>query len=260
MQTKREDGPGGRSNPDIGKALRTARAMAVTVGGPVTLVVASALAPAAALGRWPSGIERPLPRRAAWAATGLALALPAIYARSVRPWLLSWGSTPSERARVYPGDDPAGPLPGIRATRAVTVNAPPERVWPWVAQIGQQRGGFYSYDWLENLAGCQIRSADRIHPEWQDVKPGDPIGMTPDFGTEVEAVQPGHALVIKNWGAYIVEPAGDSRTRLIARAHVDPGLPSLAYALTIEVPHAVMERRMLLGIKERAERAATAAA
>jgi hypothetical protein len=256
MKTNRDAGQAGGSTPDIGKALRVARAMVVTGGGPVALALASALAPAAAFRRWPSRLERPLPRRAAWAATGAALALPAIYLRTLRPWLLTWGSTPSERARVYPGDDPAGPLPAIRATRAVTVNAPPERVWPWLAQIGQQRGGFYSYDWLENLAGCQIHSADRIHPEWQDVQPGDPIGMTPDFGTEVESVQPGHALVIKDWGAYIVEPAGDGRSRLIARAHVDPGLPSLAYALTIEVPHAVMERRMLLGIKQRAEAAA----
>jgi hypothetical protein len=250
--------PGDQPSPtrlDLRKGLRIARAMTVTSGGPVTLALASALAPAALLGRWPSRLERPLARRAAWAATGAALTLPGLYLTVVRPWLMTWGSTASERARTYPGDDPAGPEPALRITRAVTVEAPPEKVWPWVAQIGQQRGGFYSYDWLENLAGCQIHSADRIHPEWQDVHRGDPIGMAPDFGTEVESVDPGRALVVKNWGAYVVEPAGAGRSRLVARAHVDPGLPSMAYALAIEVPHAIMERRMLLGIKQRAERA-----
>ena len=247
-----------RGRPDLRKGLRIARAMAVTSGGPLALAAASAVAPVAALRRWPSRLEAPLARRAAWAATGAALVLTPLYLSVVRPWLMTWGSTASERARTYPGDDPAGPEPALRITRAVTVDAPPEKVWPWVAQIGQERGGFYSYDWLENLAGCQIHSADRVHPEWQDVRPGDPIGMTPDFGTEVEAVAPGHALVVKDWGAYVVEPAGEGRSRLIARAHVEPGLPSLVYALTIEVPHAVMERRMLLGIKQRAEAATSA--
>jgi hypothetical protein len=255
QQAQPEGSRPARPRKDLLKGLRIARAMTVTSGGPVALALASALAPVAALGRWPSRLERPLARRAAWTATGMALALPAVYLSLVRPWLMTWGSTASERARIYPGDDPTGPEPALRITRAVTVDAPPEKVWPWVAQIGQQRGGFYSYDWLENLAGCQIHSAERIHPEWQDVHPGDPIGMAPDFGTEVEAVEPGHALVVKNWGAYVVEPAGEGRSRLVARAHVEPGLPSLAYALAIEVPHAVMERRMLLGIKQRAERA-----
>jgi hypothetical protein len=231
--------------------------MAVTSGGPLALAAAGALAPVAALGRWPSRLEAPPARRAAWVATGAALVLTPLYLSVVRPWLMTWGSTASERARTYPGDDPAGPEPGLRTTRAVSVDAPADKVWPWLAQIGQQRGGFYSYDWLENLAGCQIHSADRVHAEWQDVHPGTPIGMTPDFGTEVEAVDPGRALVIKNWGTYVVEPAGDGRSRLIARSHVDSGLPSIAYALSMELPHAVMERRMLLGIKERAE-AATA--
>jgi hypothetical protein len=246
-----------RRRPDVGKGLRIARAMVVTSGGPLTLAAASAVAPMAAGRRWPSRLEAPRARRAAWVATGVALVLPPLYMAVVRPWLMTWGSTASERERVYPGDDPAGPEPALRTTRAVSVDAPADQVWPWVAQIGQQRGGFYSYDWLENLAGCRIHSADRVHPEWQDVHAGTPIGMTPDFGTEVEAVDPGRALVIKNWGTYVVEPAGEGRSRLIARSHVDAGLPSVAYALAMEVPHAVMERRMLLGIKERAE--ATAA-
>lgn len=250
--------PGER--PGLRRTLRIVRAATVSVGGPPVLAAASAVAPVAALRRWPSRVGSPAGQRAAWGLTGAFLAFPLAYSALVRPWLLSWGSTASERAAWYPGDDPAGPKPGIRITRAVTVEAPPEEVWPWVAQIGQERGGFYTYDWLENLAGCQIHSADRVHPEWQDVRPGTPIGMTPDFGTEVEAVVPGRAVVVKNWGSYVVEAAGEERSRLIARGTFPRGVPSLLYALTVELPHAIMERRMLLGIKQRAEAARAAGA
>jgi hypothetical protein len=239
----------------IRKALHIFRAVTVSIGGPPVLAAACAVAPVAAVRRWPSRAASPLGRGAAWGSTGFLLALPVVYGAVVRPWLQNWGSTASERAAWYPGDDPAGPRPGIKITRAVTIEAPAEEVWPWVAQIGQDRGGFYTYDWLENLAGCQIHSADRVHPEWQDVQVGTPIGMAPDFGTEVEAVVPGRALVVRNWGSYVVDPAGVGRSRLIARATTPRGLPSLFYGLVIELPHAVMERRMLLGIKQRAEAA-----
>lgn len=238
----------------IRKALRIGRSITVSIGGPPTVAAASALAPVAALRRWPSRAASPLGRRAAWGATGFFLALPVVYGGVVRPWLQNWGSTASERAAWYPGDDPAGPPPGIKITRAVTVEAPADQVWPWVAQMGQARAGFYTYDWLENLAGCQIHSADRVHPEWQEVHVGTPIGMAPDFGTDVAAVVPGRALVVRNWGTYLVEPAGEHRSRLIARATVPRGLPTLFYALTLEFPHAVMERGVLLGIKRRVER------
>jgi hypothetical protein len=242
------------------KVLRITRATTVSTGGPPIVAAACAVAPVAALRRWPSRAASGAGRRTAWGATGFFLALPVVYGAIVRPWLQNWGSTASERASFYPGDDPAGPKPGIRITRAVTVEAPPEEVWPWIAQIGQARGGFYTYDWLENLAGCRIHSADRVHPEWQDVHVGTPIGMAPDFGTDVEAVVPGRALVVRNWGSYVIEPAGDHRSRLIARATHPRGLPSLFYALVVELPHAVMERRMLLGIKQRAEAATTTVA
>jgi len=235
--------------------LRVARSAAVTSGGPALLAVASAAAPVVAARRIPSRIEAPLARRVAWTATAASLAFPAVYALGLRPWLQRWGSTAEERASRYPGDETSGPRPLSRSTRAVTVNAPAEHVWRWIAQIGQERGGFYSYDVLENLAGCHLHSADRIHPEWQQVKAGDPIGMTPELSTEVEAVEPGHALVIKNWGSYVVEPIDSQHCRVIARSHVDRGAAALAYFLLIELPHGIMERRMLLGIKERAESA-----
>jgi len=77
----------------------------------------------------------------------------------------SWRATPAETKRALPGDELV-PEPRIQITHAVTIAAPVERVWPWLAQIGQDRGGFYSYEWLENLAGCEMRNADRVHPEW----------------------------------------------------------------------------------------------
>ena len=255
QQREHRHAPSAARLPGLRKVLRITRSIAVSIGGPPVLAAASAVAPVAAVRRWPSRAASPTGRRAAWGATGFFLALPVVYGGVVRPWLQHWGSTASERAAWYPGDDPAGPRPGIKVTRAVTIEAPAEQVWPWVAQMGQARGGFYTYDWLENLAGCQIHSADRVHPEWQDVHVGTPIGMAPDFGTDVAAVVPGRALVVRNWGTYLVEPAGAHRSRLIARATVPRGLPSLFYALVVEFPHAVMERGVLLGIKRRAEAA-----
>lgn len=259
QQSEQTHAPSAGRLPGVRKALRVSRSIAVSVGGPPVLAVASAVAPMAVLRRWPSRAASPMGRTVAWGATGFFLALPVVYGGVVRPWLQNWGSTASERAAWYPGDDPAGPKPGIKITRAVTIEAPADEVWPWLAQIGQARGGFYTYDWLENLAGCQIHSADRVHPEWQEVHVGTPIGMAPDFGTDLEAVEPGHALVVRNWGSYVIEPAGEQRSRLIARATTPKGLPSFFYALVVELPHAVMERRMLLGIKQRAEAARRAA-
>ena len=97
---------------------------------------------------------------------GLGVALTAGYLLAGRPWLRRWGATDHELTRVLPGDSLA-PNPAIQSTWSVTINAPAAAVWPWIAQLGQDRGGFYSYAWLENLAGCHLRNADRIHPEWQ---------------------------------------------------------------------------------------------
>jgi len=233
--------------------LQLARAVTVVSGGPVLLALASATAPVAAARRWPSRLRGRTSRRTAWAATVAALALPWVYAGVVRPWLQNWGSTEGERDRRYPGDGDERPL--STSTRAVTVRAPAEAVWPWLVQIGQDKGGFYSYDWLENLAGCHLRTATRVHPEWQHAEPGDPLVLFPGVATKLTEVDAPHALVIEGWGAYVVEPDWDGGCRLVARSHVDREPRALAYYLGIELPHAVMERRMLLGIKEHAERA-----
>jgi hypothetical protein len=233
--------------------LSLVRALAVVSGGPALLAGWAALAPVAAVRRWPDRARGGTARRTAWAATAAGLALPWAYAGLVRPWLQHWGATDGERTRHYPSDPGTTPL--STSTRAVTVRAPAEEVWPWLVQIGQDRGGFYSYDWLENLAGCRLHTADRLHPEWQHVRPGDPLTLFPGVATRFAEVDPPHALVIEGWGAYVIEPDWDGGCRLVARSHVDRGPAALAYYLFLELPHALMERRMLLGIKEHAEAA-----
>jgi hypothetical protein len=126
-------------------------------------------------------------------------------------------------------------------------------VWPWLAQVGQDRAGFYSYEWLENLAGCEMRNADRIHPEWQHRKPGEIVHLHPAGGLTVTVFEPHRALGLEGWGTFVLEPAGTGRTRLIARGGVPRGVGAVAYGLLMEIPHFLMERRMLLGLKARVE-------
>jgi len=184
----------------------------------------------------------------------LGVAVPAAYLFGVRPWMRCWGATTEERKRPLPGDELV-PDPAIDLTWSVTVDAPPEEVWPWLAQIGQDRGGFYSYAWLENLAGCRLRNADRVHPEWQYREVGERVMLHPAIGLELAYVQPNRALVLDGWGSFVLEPIDDDRTRLISRSRVPRGWTAVSYALFLEIPHFVMQRKMLLGIRERAEAA-----
>ena len=239
------------SAPPAPSPQQVARTLGVVGGGPVLLDALELLGPLSAVGRWPRHVPAGRGRRAAWALTAAGLAALAIDHGVVRPSLRRLGSTPGERNRRMPGDSDVPPL--FTTTRAITVHAPAEEVWRWLVQIGQDRGGFYSYDWLENLAGCQLRSTDSIHEEWQDRHAGDDLFMGPGFGTKLAEVDPPHALVIENWGAYVVEPVEQDVCRLIARSRADRSVGGLAYVLFIELPHAIMEIKMLHGIKERAE-------
>ena len=114
----------------------------------------------------------------------------------VRPWYLRWGASGEELARPLPGDELVSRA-DLVATRAITITRHAQQVWPWIAQMGQGRGGLYSYDALENLVGCDMHSADRVVPEWQDVAPGDAFRLHPDVALEVAAVEPDRALVIR---------------------------------------------------------------
>jgi Polyketide cyclase / dehydrase and lipid transport len=186
-----------------------------------------------------------------------------------RRWQLRWGATAQELAGPLPGDELIAP-PDLAATRALTIRAPAERVWPWIAQLGQARGGFYSYDFLENLVGCNIHSADRVVPEWQAIKAGDEVRLHPDVALEVAAVDPGRSLVLRGgvpagdapppfdftW-AFALQPGPDGTTRLIVRERYAYTRPWARFMVEpVEVIDFVMTQKMLRGIRSRAEQAA----
>jgi hypothetical protein len=240
---------GAATRDEAGTALDAARAFAVAFGGSVVAVTGAAAAVA--------GVVRALARgrRPPWWASLGALATIG-YAAGVVPWVRSWGATGDERSGALPGDE-LEPDPAFSTTRAVSVAAPPSEVWPWLAQIGQDRGGFYSYEWLENLAGCRLRNAHAIHQEWQHRRVGDTVMLHPAKGLPVSVFEPGRAFGIEGWGVYALEPAeGGRSTRLLARSRIGRAVPAVFYTVLVEFPHFVMERKMLLGIKSRAERAA----
>ena len=226
--------------------LGALRGFAVMIGGSLALAGASLAGLRATVRALRDG------RRPSKASTASVLAT-GLYALKVRPWMLRWGATRAESEATLPGDEFA-PRPGVGPARAVTIDAPVEAVWPWLAQIGQDRGGFYSYEWLENLAGCRMRNAERIHPEWHSREIGEKVMLHPALGLKVARFDPGRALVLDGWGALVIEPLDTGRARLLARGHAPRGRLAEAYGLLIEIPHFVMERKMLLGIKERAER------
>ena len=190
------------------------------------------------------------------------LALAVLYWFPIRRWMGRWGTTPSDLTRVMAGD---GLIvdPTYSGTMAVIVNAPPEHIWPWLVQMGYQRGGLYSYDWLDRLFGYLDRpSATRILPEFQHLAVGDeiPLGRGPSW--PVAAVEPCRALVLdmRNMGGidwvwqFGLYPVDEKRTRLVSRSRVR-ARTVWAWLLTsaIEPAGFVMTRRMLLGLKQRAE-------
>lgn len=198
------------------------------------------------------------------AAVGAATAA-AVYAFAVRPWYLRWGATREEVARKLPGDEIASGRE-LDATRALTIHAPVAEVWPWLVQMGQGRGGFYSYTWLENLVGCRMRNADRIRPELQEIALGMPIYLHPKAPPlRITHLEAGRALVLGTSWAFVLEPLDERTTRLIVRGRgrfenpdLGPVLNFLYWRLVFEPAHFVMERKMMLGVKKRAERASRA--
>jgi hypothetical protein len=169
---------------------------------------------------------------------------------------------------ALPGDELV-PAADLTATRAITVRAAPEVVWPWIVQLGQGRAGFYSYDFLENLLGCDIHSADRIVPEWQSIDVGAEVNLYPGGALIATLVQPGLALVLRggismgrapapydfSW-AFVLRGQPDGTTRLVVRERYGYSrrwAPLLVEP--VELISFVMSQRMLRGIKERAERA-----
>jgi len=202
----------------------------------------------------------------------ILLAIPLV----TRPWFLHWGATPAEIQGPWPGDELT---PGPGPTRAITIHAPAAEVWPWIVQIGQDRGGFYSYTWLENLLRCDMHNTESIIPEYQSRQEGDTVWMCDPRrfqgqGRTIVArlianramilAQPSDAAAVAQtgrapsgtWGV-VLDPMDGQTTRLIMRSRAGGSqgwLGKLWFWFVFDPAHFIMERRMMIGIKQRAER------
>ncbi len=190
-------------------------------------------------------------------AAAVVAALGGLYAKFLRRPILTWGATDAEANSRLPGDELLEDADGV-ATRAISIDAPAAAVWPWLAQMGPSpRGGAYTYDWIENLMGLGMHSADQVLPEFQDPQVGDTIGL----GTNqmrLERVEPEHVLAWRsmdgNWVWTFVLEERNGTTRLISRNRFRlPTLSARLGMLPMEPGSLVMERKMLRGIKQRAE-------
>jgi hypothetical protein len=190
-----------------------------------------------------------------------------------RPWYIRWGTSGSEWLEPLVGDVVVPP-PAFNVTRAVDIHAPPSQVWPWLAQMGQDRGGFYSYDWLERLLGFDVRNVEGLNPAWQHRDVGElvraaPPGFLggifgPNFGWRVAKFDPNQRVVLKSpafaW-QFELKAIDAGTTHLIARlrgnATPRPGLffVTIGDCLGLQPVHFIMERKMLLTIKERVAQA-----
>lgn len=204
-----------------------------------------------------------------------ALAAPCVvFFTFVRPWYRQWGASPEEQRMTLPGDAIIPNAAG-QGTRAITIHAGVDRVWPWLAQLGQDRGGFYSFDLLENLVGCEMPTTDMPRPDKQSWRLGDKLWTYPQdkaggvgFAT-LRAFVPGRALGFAtrstgtsldepedgSW-SMVLQPVTDSTARLLIRGRGAPGRSLLGAAFDrsiFEPAHFVMERRMMIGIKQLAE-------
>jgi hypothetical protein len=185
-------------------------------------------------------------------------ALWAMFVGVLHPWFMNWGSTSEEQAMSLPGDTAS---PEAYFTRAITIDAPPPAVWSWLLAVGQDRAGFLSNDYLENLTGADIHNADVLRPEWQQRSIGDRVPMaSPGMralggdvtSTVIHVLEPERAIA-DTPGRFVLYPIGDSSTRLLLRESLnDPIRAGLAWTVW-DPMHFVMEQRLLRGVKERAE-------
>jgi hypothetical protein len=185
-----------------------------------------------------------------------------LYRLLLRHPILNWGATDAEAHARLPGDELLEQADGV-ATRAITIGAPASAVWPWIAQMGPApRGGAYTYDWIENLLGLDMHSADRVLPDHQHPQVGDTLGYGKNR-MRFERVEPGRVLATRsedgNWVWSFILDEQDGQTRLISRNRFRlPSLTAKMGMLPMEPASLVMERKMLRGIKQRAERLAAA--
>ena len=193
----------------------------------------------------------------ALAASGGIIAYPLLFRR----WCLTWGARPGEVSMKLAGDELLADA-GLVSTRAVTIDAPPAAVWPWLVQMGSGRGGAYTYDWIENLLGLHMHSARQVLSQFQNLQVGDELPLAPGRPVmRVEVCDPERTLTTRfadgNWVWIFALVAEDGQTRLISRNRIAARggwLPVRLFNLLVMEPGSlIMERKMLLGIKQRAE-------
>jgi hypothetical protein len=208
--------------------------------------------------------------RCALFGVGFAAGLGVEYVRRVEPWLRHWGATEAESSATLPVDDLVEP-DARSITRAITVHAPVDDVWPWLVQIGQDRAGFYSYTLLENLVAAGMHNADAVNLTWQQRQAGDTVwladrGRWGERGRQVLAlVDPPYAMVLVSPGDWARLQVGDrargawgfflhaeteQRTRFLVRSSGGP-----VGTHTFDLLHFVMEQKMMRGLRDRAEAA-----
>lgn len=194
---------------------------------------------------------------------GVFILAEVVYYIAVRPWSSRWGSTDAEVAMVFPGDQFIKPGSEI-STRAININAPVTAVWPWVAHLGQERGGFFSYTLFENTFGAEMVNADQIKPDDETIHIGDRFsyfanGPQGTYGT-VDLVEENRLMDVGGWG-FLLQPRTDQTTRLVVRYAFEVGdslMAKVIYYGMFEQAHFIMESGMMLGIKQRAENYARA--
>jgi hypothetical protein len=201
---------------------------------------------------------------------GLVVLIWGAYQLLIEPWQMHWGASDAEVGAVLPGDALIPNRQGDQSTRGITIEATPAEIWPWLVQMGADKGGLYSYTSLERMAQCPQVNADRIHPEWQDLKPGDLLRMCPENSGpppfQVAAIQPEAALIVGHpaqneaelalglewvdaW-SFILQPVDADTTRLLIRSRL--GMDA-SWRHILEFGVFIMERGMLRGIRDRAE-------
>ncbi|KAB1192447.1 hypothetical protein GJR96_02930 [Haloferax sp. MBLA0076] len=213
--------------------------------------------------------------RASGRALGLVgVALTGVYLLALRPWHRRWGTTDTEATGALPGDDFVEDA-DVESTRAITIAAPSRAVWPWLVQLGQGRGGFYSYERLESFFGLQTHDADPTQPSHHHLRVGDAIRLGP-LGTNaltfrVAVIDPGRSLVLSAPGwetgaspatwTFALHELSPGSTRLVVRfrGRSTTLRERLVNRLVVEPVQFAMERKMLKGIRKRAERARASA-
>ena len=187
----------------------------------------------------------------------IAAALAGLYARVLRKSILNWGATDEETSARLPGDELLEHADGV-STRAIDIDAPPAAVWPWLAQMGPApRGGAYTYDWIENLLGLHMHSTDDVLAEFQNPQVGETFSLGSNR-MRMDRVESERVLAWRsedgNWvWTFVLEPRGGG-TRLISRNRFRlPNFVARIGMLPMEPGSLIMERKMLRGIKQRAE-------